>query len=78
MTDIGLENEDWLRAQTWDVWKPDYSAKADTLDDLRIALDCNSLPDAGWRNRLQTLVDLPFWEPAPQKLKDEAAEFLAA
>jgi hypothetical protein len=78
MTEIGLENEDWLRTASWDIWKTDYSAKVETLDELRQALGYYNQPDAQWRERLRNLADLPFWQAAPQRLKDETDRFLAA
>jgi hypothetical protein len=72
-----IRNADWTKT-TWDVWKPDFSGKADALADVRLALGYAGVPEPEWHTVLLHLVQLPFWQAAPRSLQDEARQFLSA
>ncbi len=69
-----IENEDWLRGQTWDMYRG--SQLIATVADLLWAL---SVEHASLDNQVESLnhaVTLQSWKVAPQQLKDETKEFI--
>lgn len=78
MPGIGLDNEDWLRGRSWDVWRVDSASRVTRLEELRLALGRDGIPDVEWVAQLARMTKLPFWEAAPRQLKDEAEAYLVA
>jgi len=67
-TDIN-RNENWLRTAYWDL-------PAQTLDELWSVIGVRASPPDERRAALVAFMDSPTWEPAPERIKREAEEFL--
>jgi hypothetical protein len=64
-------NENWLRTTHWDL-------PATTLDELWPVLGlAPTADDETKRARLRAFMTEPAWAPAPERIRREAAEFLA-
>jgi len=69
-----IDNEDWLRYKTWDVYR--LGTPVTTLPDFFWVLGVSSAPVSEQKEALVHAMTLPSWVPAPKSLKDEAEEFL--
>ena len=65
---MAYDDEDWIKARTWDVRNPKDHSLVTTIDDL-----CKSSPSVikvkAWQN-------LTAWNAAPAELKAEADAYI--
>lgn len=67
--------------KTWDVWIEDDDGQyrlVATLDELRRALGIDRESETEQRRQIGQLTQLPVWQVAPQRVRDEAAAWLNA
>lgn len=72
--DLQLESQDGPKG-TWDVRHGMQQELVETLAELRASLG-GGLDDAGWRQKLANMLQLPSWGVAPEALKAEAYAWL--
>lgn len=76
MSDLSIENEDWLRARTWDLYRGKHLVT--TLADLYWQLDVQRATPDEQHGALVSFVALPAWRAAPAELKAEVEAVLRA
>lgn len=69
--DANLENADWLRSRTWDLFTPDNKKLITTYDELAASLLSLSERGANERQVVEAFLKLPAARPMPKELKAE-------
>jgi hypothetical protein len=71
---IIIDNEDWLRYRTWDLYRGHILIT--TVDNLLWALRVQNAPLNNQIKTLQHFMTLPAWQAAPEDLVTDVASFL--
>jgi hypothetical protein len=67
-------NEDWVKHGFFDFWKPDGSGQVEAFGDMWPWTYIPPTPEQ--LEAIRHFTELPAWHAAPEKLKEETAEFL--
>jgi len=63
--DQSIENADWIKTRTWDIWTPGYTKLVDTIEELALSIAPMTV---------EHFLTLPAAKAMPAKLRDELSE----